>query len=65
MLAVATIVRFGVVTPSDHERNTCLPRSVCGEGALAELLEPTITGREKGAVALTPLKVSVKPVGLV
>jgi hypothetical protein len=48
-LAGAMIVRFAVVTPSVHDRKTCLPFSVCGEGALTELLEPTITVREKGA----------------
>ena len=54
-----------MVTPSVHDRKICLPRSVWGEGALTELLDPTITVREKGAVALTPLNVSFSPVGLV
>lgn len=65
LLVGAMIVRFAVVTPSVHDRKTCLPFSVCGEGALTELLEPTITVREKGALALAPLKVSFSPVGLV
>ena len=61
----ATMVRFDVVTPSDHVRKICLPRSVWGEGALTELLDPTITVRKNGAVLLTPLKVSFSPVGFV
>ena len=32
---------------------------------MTELVDPTITVREKGAVALTPLKVSFSPVGFV
>ncbi len=60
-------MRLAVVTPSVHVRKSCLPllRSVWGEGALTELLDPTITVREKSAVALTPLNVSFSPVGLV
>ena len=65
MLAGATIVRFAVVTPSDHVRKSCFPRSVCGEGALSELLDPVMTVREKGETLLTPLNVNLSPVGLV
>ena len=65
MLAGATIVLFAVVTPSDHVRKSCLPRSVCGEGALSELLDPVMTMREKGETLLTPLIVNLSPVGLV
>ena len=61
----ATIVRVAVVTPSDQDLKYCLPRRFCGEGALTELVDPTIAVRVNGAVALAPLKVSVSPVGLV
>ena len=66
-LAGATIVRVGAVAPSDQDLNCCLPlpRRFCGEGALTELVDPTITVRANGAVALAPLKVSVSPLGFV
>jgi hypothetical protein len=54
-----------VVTPSDQDRNTCLPLRCWGVGALKEFFEPTMTVRENGAVALTPLKMSIRPVGFV
>ena len=54
-----------VVNPSDHVRNTCLPLCCWGVGALREFFEPTMTVRENGAVALTPLKVRFSPVGFV
>jgi hypothetical protein len=60
-------VRVCVVTPSDQDLKICLPlpRRFCGDGALTELLDPTITVRVNGAVALAPLKVSVSPLGFV
>ena len=65
MFAGATIVRFALVTPSVHVRKSCLPRSVCGEGALTELFDPTMTVRANGEMLLTPLNVNLSPVGLV
>jgi hypothetical protein len=40
-----------------------VPPSVCGEGALIEFFEPTITVREKGVVPLELPTVSLSPAG--